>query len=384
MSTLRTLLVIPSIRTITAQYLAPLVPHVDLLVVDDADGAVKATLPSGEVVPLRAAVSLGYLPQKTTQWAREDIVEWCQRRGWEELLSLIPEKNPSCKNFGLLYAWVHNYEQVILLDDDCDASITPSYMDQIPVGRKPPAVTAVTASGWVNPMALLSDADGLCSRGYPYAYRGEHQSLVQESVHYSHVVALNEGLWAGTPDINGVDKVQGQRLGRPDVTQDRQLTTTLVRVPHRAPLPLSIMNVQLLTSIVPYFWQPPDFRLPQGWRIRRHDDVWASLLLGAVGPSHWVRTMGAPLIYHRKAGDPVAELLSEHSTNFAQEWLERVLDSAHGETPEERLASVGAAASALADKRRGNMHVQAVQSYVQGALRWAEALTRIPRGAAVT
>lgn len=397
MSRASTLLVIPSIRTITVPYIQQLlVEGVDLLVVDDADGAVRYTLTEGEE-PVDAAQARAALGVEILHFTRADIVAYLAQHHWEHVLPLIPQKNPSCKNFGLFYAWVNDYQRILLLDDDCDTRITPGYLDAVPVSATGGVTTLGAtldcgASGWVNPTQLLTDAP-FYSRGFPYGVRGESQRLHKVggpgvSPYGGGIVAkvvLNEGLWAGTPDINGIDKVQwARRGGTPPVTMPdrRQSDPGLVALlGHRARLPLSIMNVQLSTDIVPLFWQPPDFALPDGWRIRRHDDVWASLILGHCLREDQHRSVGAPLIWHRKAGDEIAELLSEHPTNLAQMHLERLLNVDHEHTVES-LADTAFTHDYIGSR---DTLQAAVGDYVLSAWRWNLALQRqIGRGAAIS
>lgn len=391
MSTAKTLVVIPSIRTITVPYIQQLLgEEVDLLVVDDADGQVKYTLTEGEE-PVSARVAATLLGATILHFSRADITAYLSKHGWEEVLPLIPQKNPSCKNFGLFYAWVNRYERVVLLDDDCDTRVTPGFLDAIPVSAGPGRRAGVNGnlmpggSGWVNPTALLTDAP-FFSRGFPYGARGETQALHTFESNQMNVV-LNEGLWSGTPDINGIDKVLwGRRKdlppNAPGVTLDSRRMTRNVcaAIPHRARLPLSIMNVQIATRIVPLFWQPPDYPLPGGWRIRRHDDVWSSLLLGHCLPDTAIRTVGGPLIWHRKAGDEIAELLSEHPTNLAQVHLEALLDRAAGFT----IDALVEAAMQEGYVNSADLLKAAVSEYVLDAARWHTALTRITFGAALS
>jgi hypothetical protein len=194
-------------------------------------------------------------------------------------------------------------------------------------------------------------------------------------------IVLNEGLWCGTPDINGIDKLHHAHLERATPIDDPDRTLVypdrIMGVPEGGRLPLSIMNVQLLAECIPAFWQPPDFALAGGWRIRRHDDVWATLVLSRVlrGGSA-ILTCGAPLIWHRKAGHALAETLSEHPTNLAQRYLEEALWAG----PDGDILTI---AEGLVRTRavRGNQFQRVLQQYGYGLLGWATLFTRWPFGA---
>ena len=88
--------VIPSIRELPLEYLEPILDDVQVVVVDDSNGAAS----------------------------RHDHpnILYCSHDFQDKYLpgaaEIIPRHNPSCKAFGLYYAWKEGWEIVILLDDD--------------------------------------------------------------------------------------------------------------------------------------------------------------------------------------------------------------------------------------------------------------------------
>lgn len=243
---------------------------------------------------------------------------------------VVPWRNPSCKNAGLFYAWKEKFDTVILLDDDC--AMTKTYMGDIPVGKK---VTAHQQQGmWVNTLTALGRPD-LYSRGFPYELRSDMDRPLFEGTQEV-APMFNMGLWTNEPDINGIDKIKDHLNSFDDrpwmIPDDVQLATpyTLVKVGQN--LPLSIMNCQLSTELIPAFWQPPDYAVANGFRIRRHDDVWSMYVLKKVMDIlEMPVTFGLPLIKHMKEGNMLAEAVSENVTNLLQYHFTRVVDSAVGE-----------------------------------------------------
>lgn len=314
------IVVTPSVRAFPPEYFQSIteagIPH---LIIDDSQG--KADRSGLEQMPNAILVD-----QKLK---REYLGEYLSQSG------LIPSGNPSCKNFGLHYAWTRGFKRVILLDDDCDTR-TGNFLEDIPVGKKVTARTYHTPSGWLNTLKQLSRTD-LYARGYPYEHRGED---VAYSMPVTITPSFNEGLWYQTPDINGVDKLQMTKQW-PAFSEDNVPWSIpedgLIAIPYPSyvalnsnqeqKLPLSIMNVQLDTALVPAFWQPPDFGVYDNFRIRRHDDIWSMMFLKTLMNIRGdIATVGKPMIRHTKAGDMYGEILSEHCTNLIQPWLERVLD----------------------------------------------------------
>lgn len=302
------LTVIPSIRTINMAYLEPL-GKTDILVIDDSDGGIPKTgWPSNVKV-------IDYADRKKIM----NGADW-----------IVPKKNPSCKGVGLYYCHQEGYDGAILLDDDCDLSVTPRYLDLIPVGR--PQRERVTADGsWFNTLSLISPS--FYSRGYPYELREEPFTPIEFHSQAGEFASpkFNQGMWSGTPDINGIDKIRNDHVLKSEIpvtcfgrTCDRTVTMRPGQL-----LPCSIMNVQIHRDLIPAFYQPPDYQLSNGWWIRRHDDVWSAMFLKFImDEMKETMTVGKPIIAHRKAGDERKEAVAEHCTNLLQPYLERAMRSA--------------------------------------------------------
>lgn len=313
---LKYLVVTPSLREFPYEYFAPLQEKVDHLIVDDSNGKVDRS---------------GYADR--TIIATDTFIK--RYLGTNKRPALIPSGNPSCKNFGLLYAWREKYDVVILLDDDVDLRVDgQNFADSIRIDEKVDARQFSNASGWYNPLCqLLGEASNVFARGYPYEYRDE---AIEFSSKVTVTPSFNEGLWLRVPDINGIDKVAmapnyianiGTKglndVGKPwFIEENMQPIPTRVVLRECQYLPLSIMNVQLARKLIPAFWQPPDYELGNGFRIRRHDDIWSmAFLKAAMDYFKDVATVGVPLVKHMKYGNPITEATNEHATNLIQYWV---------------------------------------------------------------
>lgn len=301
------LCVIPSVRTVTLEYLEHL-GDTPIVIIDDSDGNIPKTgWPSNVRV-------LDYADRKALLGASDD---------------LVPRKSPSCKGVGLFLAWTEQFDGAILLDDDCDLRVTPDYLERIPVGKTVVA-TKGSSGEWLNTLALLSDNE-FYARGFPYDLRHEPLQPLTD-IEAPCDSKFNQGMWSGTPDINGIDKIRNDHvLGLSEshpVTMNRTCYDTALLRPRQF-LPCSIMNVQIARELIPAFYQPPDYRLDNGWWIRRHDDVWSAMFLKMLmDVNAHAMTVGQPICWHRKAGDERREAVAEHVTNLIQPYLERVLRSA--------------------------------------------------------
>lgn len=339
---MKPLVVTPSIRAFPVAYFDPIIGKADWLIIDDSGGTVSRAELGGVpgVIYASDEFVLDYLGGKRP--------------------AAIPSRTPSCKNFGLYYAWREGYQTVILLDDDCDLRVSPNYLEDVPIGKEVQAALVDSRNSWVNPMLCLQKDRQLFSRGFPYEDRGMEQSFMDTT--WATSPKFNEGLWVGEPDINGIDKLQMCEMD-PVPIIIKVLTGLLppdqypwyikpennkwAQPPYTAVtggqlIPVSIMNVQLHRDVIPAFWQPRDYPIRgTDFKIRRHDDVWSAMFLKtAMDLKGDDMTFGQPLVWHRKAGNPIRETINEHPTNLIQIWLARVLD----QTSEEMRQSYNPAA----------------------------------------
>lgn len=321
------IVVSPSIAPINFKYYEA-VKNIPIVIVDDSDGKVPREKPPEDFFDVMYK-------------SRENVEEYVPK----DKVRLFPQHNPSCKNFGLYYAYKEGFTTAILLDDDVDTSVNPNFLEQVPIGREVYAASVVTPYLWWNPMVQLGKPE-FFSRGFPYEYRklsptvGEQLRIV--------VPKFNEGLWMGVPDINGVDKLghePEEYAPNPDCNPPYIHTSEYVKVP------ISIMNIQIARELIPAFYQPPDFDVAPGWKIRRHDDVWSGLFLQyLMGKKGDYMTVGQPMAYHRKAGVIHKEILSENCTNLIQPYLVQILKKAIAEVSESSYIDMAIQLSEAATK----------------------------------
>lgn len=375
------LVVMPSIRPINPAYPEAL-KGFDIFVADDSDGKVdrlyirdKRYLDDGF-----KNIILG------DSYFREHYVPENKRH-------LFPRHCPSVKDLGLYFAWKEKYKAVILIDDDVDTRMVQPE-DFMVINKDMPVMKYETPSKWFNTLRLLGKED-IYARGYPYEFRGEEYKWSGETSIVKPM--FNEGLWIGTPDINGVDKLEMNKdyacpnstinrereIAQPPIYDDSNMPWYIAPRPidmnmlirKHQKLPLSIMNCQIDVSLIPAFWQPPDYQMYRSFKIRRHDDIWSMYFLKKVmDVLEMPVTVGKPVLWHRKAGDPITEILSEHHTNLIQPRLTRNLDeNVHWcdiGTPAQTSASL--ARLCMDDIDEVDNFDVILRSYFASAMEWAE------------
>ena len=348
------LAVIPSIRNFPMDYYEPL-KDVDILIIDDSNALRVIQQPewhNGTFTVIDHEDRPKVLPHKVN--------------------TLIPYNSPSCKNIGLWVSYVNGYEYTILLDDDCDLRETPNYVNEIPVGQET-IMTVISQTKtldnvWFNPMELLQSKD--FSRGFPYEYRN-HEPLFDGIYSRKVKSKFNEGLWWGMPDINGVDKFYRDYVDikiRPNIEMN-VVVDPLIYVP------ISIMNVQIHHDLIPAFYQPPNYKIYGDFYVKRHDDVWAGMVLKYLMDYHGDSfTVGNPLNRHVKVADPMWETKSETVTNIIQHHLENALNSSSlilGNNYAESAVSLVDSIDYL-DPLGPGIYANVLRDYFNNVKRWAE------------
>lgn len=209
-----------------------------------------------------------------THYSWAEIADCLGEDAW-----IISKRDSAIRAFGFLAAYWGNHDFVITLDDDCFP-----IADYLPFAAQ--HVAAITTQPvWVE------SVPGRRTRGLPYEQRGVLQSVV-----------ANMGLWANVAD-------------------DDAITTLALRPGHFTPpsgsrvipsgqiVPLCGMNLAFNRHVTPLFYFP---LMGEGQPYRRMDDIWAGVisqtLMAHLG---WSLAVGEPFVEHRRASDPMTNLVKE-------------------------------------------------------------------------
>lgn len=180
-------------------------------------------------------------------------------------------RSSACKSLGNFIAWKEEFDVIIGLDFDC---IPPmNFVAEHVEGLKRQGY------GWTNPIL----ATGWFPRGYPYSERIRK-------------VIGNLGLWRGTLDLGGKDRVMN----------GAEPTEPMNPLPHAIAdgfVPFSGMNWALLREAMPGFLFLPNFQYEHGdgttFKFRRHDDIWGGYILQRFMEKRNERLCyGDPVVFH--------------------------------------------------------------------------------------
>lgn len=219
------------------------------------------------------------------------------------------------RNFGFLIAANDGYKRIVSLDDDNLAPIGDDfYHGHSLVGKNQKMKTVDQVNGdFINTCDFLKfdHLHKVFARGFPLTRRA--YQLKYSFKRASGTVALNLGLWTGTPDIHAIDTLL-QPIVRSegwDYDQSQWLA-----VDNFSYLPLNTQNACIDAKWLPsyYFWDQ-DLSLG-GFKLGRFDDIWqgyvTKFIIDNMQGNNLV-TFGNPLTrHHRNAHDPITDLKQEY------------------------------------------------------------------------
>jgi hypothetical protein len=282
-------IVIPTNREINLEYIKPLLDSdCKIIVVDDTeDGRVTLRVPNIQI--------LHYSDRKKLLGKLSDC---------------IPHKNGACRDFGLLYAYLHGSENepVICLDDDCGIDRDYSYKAQNSLGWKAIPMVATTHR-FYNPLSLYQFDREIYPRGFPYEERGKPADYSYMQTITGNIV-FNLGLWEGVFDVNAIDKLYLDRYTFDTVS----LKYNQVAVQKGALLSLCSMNMMMVRELIPSIYQlPMNVPVIPDWTIDRYGDIWGGYICKKLIDIRGdILTVGEPIIFHHKKSNIMKNIIQEH------------------------------------------------------------------------
>ena len=294
-------LVMPSIRQINSEYLSSIPESVKIFVVDDTDGTIQPNRDNMEV----------YTYSDYKEVLGDDT-------------ALIPRKTDTCRSFGFYMAWLQGYRYIVTLDDDCLTH--DGFLDEHSILGNVVSLKAVASNPWYNTLDNLhlksngGQTGRYYARGFPYCYRPS-PSEPQEFSTVTGRVVCNMGMWLKVPDINGLDKIDG------DIPQSVSLKEERLAISSGTNFSLSIMNVAFLAEIVPAFYQLPMNVEVCDARLDRFGDIWSGYILKKLADIRGdLVTIGKPVVTHTKAGNTIREIKVEHFGNLMENYFYPLVD----------------------------------------------------------
>ena len=282
------LIVIPTSRSVSLEYLQPLIDFgARFIVVDDSEGSVKIDHPQfsiytwkdqdhmlgGDVIASLGATALAVILVSTSHGGKSDAGEI-----------------------------------VIALDDDCKIEDHNFCQRVEAVLSDAPRPVAMGAGVHFDVLDCYSNTeDNIFPRGFPYSHRATYRKW-KFGGRSSGVVNFNLGLWREIFDVNAIDKIQGPKYCYPDA----ELHHESVVVPHGALISVCSMNMQFRREVLPAVYQLlMHINVMPGWVIDRYGDIWGGFILKMLMDIKGdLMATGAPMISTSEGGFASAKYLA--------------------------------------------------------------------------
>lgn len=226
-----------------------------------------------------------------------------RRYSWHEIDASLPQpgiisrRDSAIRAYGFWQAWRMGADVIFTLDDDCypvDGDHVRQHVENLEATP-----------------AWHSSVPRLRVRGLPYANTGTLRNI--------HV---SMGLWVGHPDIDSI-----QALARPGTRGDTVLDRGLVSrvMPGDQYFPLCGMNLAFRRDVACLMYFP---LMGTDSPYARFDDIWAGLVLQRICRHlRFGIVCGQPVVDHRRASDPFANLVKEAPGIQANEHMWEIIDA---------------------------------------------------------
>jgi reversibly glycosylated polypeptide len=245
---------------------------------------------------------------------------------WKEIEAALPEPSiisrgdSGIRAFGFWKAWQLGAETIFTLDDDC----YPATDDLVQGHQRNLHETP----------AWESTVPGLRVRGLPYRNFGRPLP-----------VDVSVGLWVGHPDLDAVQSLANGAQAAGSLLSEVQSRV----MPSEQYFPMSGMNLAVRREAACLMYFPP---MGQDSPYGRFDDIWCGLIVQRIC-RHLRRSIvcGRPVVEHKRASDPFANLVKEAPGIDANERMWQKIDAVElkGGTPLDCMRDLAFGLQASAD-----------------------------------
>jgi hypothetical protein len=329
------LVVIPTARSVSLEYLQPLIDFgARFIVVDDSEGNVNIDHPQF----------------KSYTWKDQD-----KMLGRDVIA--IPRRNGACRDFGFYIAWRESDagEIVIALDDDCKIEDRDFGRRVEAVLSDAPRPVALGTGTHFNALDCYRNTeDNIFPRGFPYSRRADYRKWTFGG-QSSGRVTFNLGLWREIFDVNAIDKLRGPKYCYPDA----ELQHESVVVPDGSLISVCSMNMQFRREVIPAAYQLlMHVNVMPGWVIDRYGDIWGGFILKTLMDiSGELMATGGPMIRHLKEGPYERNIWQEHTCHLVNDEFLAIIEKAREEITPAGYATMMAHMAEILDRERESCSV---------------------------
>jgi reversibly glycosylated polypeptide/UDP-arabinopyranose mutase len=198
---------------------------------------------------------------------------------WGKNWWIFSRRDSAIRSFGFWKAYQLDAETIFTLDDDCYRIPNQNFIE-------------THLARLNNTPKWVSSIDNLRLRGLPYFNLGK-----------LHNVVLNMGMWTNVADLDAPNQLTKPLPNfMPPTDVDRI-------IPNGQYFPLCGMNMAFKREITPLMYFP---LMGEGQPYRRFDDIWCGIICKTICDHLKLNiSVGHPFVEHKKASDPMVNLVKE-------------------------------------------------------------------------
>lgn len=222
---------------------------------------------------------------------------------------IISRRDSSIRSYGFIIANRLNVDYIFTIDDDCYPINKHEFID-------------LHIKNLTNTPKWVESVPNQRTRGLPYFNKGVNKNVV-----------MSVGLWKGIPDFDSIQTLSGE---------NQQILLPETRVlPSGQYSPICGMNLCIKKEFVAacYFPLQGESNL-----FRRFDDIWMGIIAKKIADHLRLSiTQGKPYICHKRASDPMVNLVKEAPGIKFNEIFWEIIDDIElsGNSPLECMIQIG-------------------------------------------
>lgn len=198
---------------------------------------------------------------------------------WGDKWWIFSRRDSAIRSFGFWKAYQLGAKTIFTLDDDCYSIPNQKFIETH-------LSKLNDAPKWV------SSIDGLRLRGLPYFNLGKLNNVV-----------INMGMWTNVADLDAPNQLTKPiKNFMPPADVDKI-------IPNGQYFPLCGMNMAFKREVTPLMYFP---LMGEGQPYRRFDDIWCGIICKKICDHLRLNiSVGHPFVEHKKASDPMVNLVKE-------------------------------------------------------------------------
>jgi hypothetical protein len=202
---------------------------------------------------------------------------WYKKNGVEDNEMLIPYSSMRRRNLAYLIAYKEGADNILTIDDDNFALKNNVAQHLTALESHPYEVSS--KNGIVNPCHLLryNHDNVIYSRGYIISELFRDTFDIKSRTRLR--VALNMGLWTGSPDVDSYTNIIYQDLRSDGLAKSAENSYAVAKGNY---MPINVQNTMFRSRLLPAYYDLLMDHTIANNRLDRYDDIWPGYIINRI------------------------------------------------------------------------------------------------------